>query len=95
MGQAVADMTKAVLTTGEAAMYLGVAPSTLRTWRHRRLGPPSFCVGSKVVYRLTALDAYLADCEMSDSRSNPDLDPRNADMRPRRDRSGRRALEAA
>ncbi|MEU2513233.1 helix-turn-helix domain-containing protein [Streptomyces syringium] len=90
-----AGITKAVLTTEEAAMYLGVAPSTLRTWRHRRVGPPSFRVGSKVVYRLNSLDAYLTECELADSRSNPDLDPRNIDMRPRRARSGRRVLEAA
>ncbi|MEV4739818.1 helix-turn-helix domain-containing protein [Streptomyces sp. NPDC049555] len=90
-----AGMAKAVLATDEAATYLGVAPSTLRTWRHRRTGPPSFRIGAKVVYRLTALDAYLAECEVADSRSNPALDPRVAPIRPRRDRSGRRVEAAA
>ncbi|MEU3355247.1 helix-turn-helix domain-containing protein [Streptomyces sp. NPDC037389] len=90
-----AGISRAVLTTDEAATYLGVAPSTLRTWRHRRVGPPSFRMGAKVVYRLAALDAYLVECEMADSRSNPDLDPRNAAIRPRRGRSGLRLAEAA
>lgn len=90
-----ASMAKAVLTTDEASVYLGVAASTLRTWRHRRVGPPSFRVGTKVVYRITALDAYLAECEMADSRSNPALDPCVTPIRPRRARSGRRVEAAA
>ncbi|GAA0423679.1 helix-turn-helix domain-containing protein [Streptomyces luteireticuli] len=86
---------RAVLTTAEAALYLGSKPATLRKWRHRRCGPASFRVGGRVMYRLAALDAFLAECERADSRSNPELAPRVTQLRPRRDRSGRRVAEAA
>ncbi|NGO67142.1 helix-turn-helix transcriptional regulator [Streptomyces boncukensis] len=57
----------AVLTTQQAAAYLGVAVGTLRTWRHRECGPRSFRMQGRVVYRLSALDAYLDECEAADS----------------------------
>jgi hypothetical protein len=59
----------------EAARRLGVKPETLRTWRYLRKGPASFKVAGRVVYRETAIDAYLAECEAADSRSNPALNP--------------------
>lgn len=67
----------AVYGTKDAAAYLGVAPGTLRTWRHRRVGPKSFRLGGRIVYRRRALDDYLDACEAADSRSNPDLNPLN------------------
>lgn len=40
-----------LLTTEEAAATISVAAATLRGWRHRKIGPPSFTVGArKVVY---------------------------------------------
>lgn len=80
----------AVLSTKQAAAYLGLAVPTLRTWRHRRIGPASFRMGGHVVYRLRELDSYLDACEAADSRSNPELNPLNRVPRPKRDRSGRR-----
>ena len=43
----------------EAAAYLGVSKSMLDTWRSRGAGPRYVRLGTKVVYRITALDDYL------------------------------------
>ncbi|WP_225593533.1 helix-turn-helix domain-containing protein [Mycolicibacterium fortuitum] len=48
------------MTTAEASQYVGVAQSTLRTWRHNRIGPASFTLGGKVIYDRTDLDDWLA-----------------------------------
>ena len=40
-----------LLTTGEVASRLRVAPETLRFWRWKGLGPASFRVGGRVAYR--------------------------------------------
>ena len=47
------------MTTRQAAVYLGVAESTLRTWRHTHTGPTSFALGSKVLYDRADLDDWL------------------------------------
>lgn len=80
----------AVLTTKQAAAYLGVAVATLRTWRHRRRGPKSFRMEGRIVYRRSALDAYLDACESADSRSNESLNPLNRPPEVRRGRSSGR-----
>ena len=51
-----------MLSTGEAAKYLGVSESTLRYWRHVAdgTGPKSFRVGKKLVYyAIQDCDAWL------------------------------------
>ncbi|MEV5846534.1 helix-turn-helix domain-containing protein [Streptomyces sp. NPDC051985] len=70
-------MRQAFLSVKEAAEYLGMSPHTLYVWRHRRIGPPSFRMGSRgrVTYRLEALDAWIREQERADSRSNPALSP--------------------
>ena len=65
----------AFLNLPKAAEYLGVSPNTLYVWRHRRQGPPSFRMGRRVMYRITALDAWVQAQEQADSRSNPALNP--------------------
>ncbi|MFD7117282.1 helix-turn-helix transcriptional regulator [Streptomyces sp. NPDC059883] len=67
----------AFLTLPRAAEYLGISPNTLYVWRHRRQGPPSFRMGRRVMYRITALDEWVRDQELADSRSNRVLDPLN------------------
>jgi Helix-turn-helix domain len=53
-------MDKSELMEGEnAAKYLGVAPATLTTWRHRKYGPAYFKVGRLVYYRAADLMAWL------------------------------------
>jgi len=67
----------AFLTLPQAAEYLGLSANTLYVWRHRRQGPPSFLMGRRVMYRITALDTWVADQEKADSRSNLALSPLN------------------
>lgn len=49
-----------LMTTTEAANYLGVAPETLNVWRCvKRYDIPYIKVGRLVRYRKSALDAFL------------------------------------
>lgn len=50
-----------LLTPRDVAQLLRVELSTLRTWRHRRKGPPSYRLDSGAVrYDRDAVEAYLA-----------------------------------
>jgi len=49
-----------LMSTDEAAEYLGVAVSTLNNWRVLRTGPSYTKAGRLVRYRRSALIAYLA-----------------------------------
>ena len=51
----------AVLSTRDAAEYLGLSPKTLETNRTRGGGPPFVKLGRRVVYRRGDLDAWLAE----------------------------------
>jgi excisionase family DNA binding protein len=53
-------MNNAMLTTGQAAEYLGLSRATLEAWRCRG-GGPRFCkVGNKAVrYPQECLDSFL------------------------------------
>ena len=49
-----------LMTTTEAAAYLGVAPETLNVWRCvKRYDIPYIKVGRLVKYRKSALDGFL------------------------------------
>lgn len=50
---------RAALPTAEAALYIGVARSTLKKWRVTGVGPPYVRVGSKIVYLVEDLDDFL------------------------------------
>lgn len=65
----------AFLNLSKAAEYLGISPNTLYVWRHRRQGPPSFRMGRRVMYRISALDEWIAELEQADSRSNSEINP--------------------
>ncbi|MEV7116346.1 helix-turn-helix domain-containing protein [Streptomyces anulatus] len=67
----------AFLTLHKTAVYLGISPNTLYVWRHRRQGSPSFQMGRRVMYRISALDEWVDRQEWADSRSNPALNPLN------------------
>lgn len=58
-----------LLTTGEVATRLRVAPGTLRFWRWKRLGPASFRVGGRVVYRESVVAAWVDEQAQAASRS--------------------------
>ena len=54
-------LTDHLLTTAQAAEYLGVSPGTLEVWRStRRYGLPYLKIGRLVKYRKESLDAFLA-----------------------------------
>lgn len=55
----------AAIGTEAAAEYLGTTKQTLNTWRYRGEGPPFVKMGRRVVYRLEALDRWLADNEVA------------------------------
>ncbi len=86
-------VTSPVMTLLEAAEYVRRSPKALRGLRERRRGPASFKAEGRVMYRLSALDEWLAATEAADSRSNLSLDPTRAPAEPLRPR-GRRLLSA-
>lgn len=58
-----ADHQPELLTIGEAAELLRAPVATLRYWRHRNIGPLSFRVGRRVLYRHDDVHAWLdAQC---------------------------------
>lgn len=59
-GPSMTHVDDPLLTPQEAADFLGVAPSTLMEWRHKRKGPTSIRVGHRTIrYRQSAIDAWL------------------------------------
>jgi excisionase family DNA binding protein len=48
------------LSLSEAAEYLGLATQTLYTWRSKGIGPVAVKIGSRVKYRQTDLDDWIA-----------------------------------
>ena len=58
----------ALLTVQELATELRLAESTFYTWRRRGLGPKSFKLGRRVVYRLSDVEAWLEAQELATSR---------------------------
>lgn len=52
-----------LLTIEEAAHYLRTTPSTMRYWQGIRKGPKSFKLGVRRLYRLSALDKFIAEAE--------------------------------
>lgn len=61
------------MTTAEAADYLGASPETLKYWRCHKKGPAYIKTGRKIIYKRSALDAYLAGKEQPtiDSINHP------------------------
>ncbi len=54
-------MPPQLLTTEEVAVWLQMAPKTLRNWRSAGLGPPALKLYGVVRYQSTAVEAWLAD----------------------------------
>lgn len=69
----------AFLNVQNAAKDMGISVNVLYVWRHRRQGLPSFRMGpgGRVMYSRNPLDAWLAEQQQADSRSNQDLNPLN------------------
>lgn len=48
------------MTSANAALYLGVEPQTLTTWRHLGKGPSAYTkIGGRVFYRQAVLDSFI------------------------------------
>lgn len=61
--KAAAEGTVGRLTRKEAAIYLGLAASTLADWHRKGVGPASVKVGGRRFYRVAALNAYISEGE--------------------------------
>ena len=53
------DYPAELLTIGEAAQLLRAPVATLRYWRHLGIGPHSFRLGRRVLYRRDDLHAWI------------------------------------
>ena len=56
------------MTPEQVADLAGVATGTLKYWRSVDKGPASFKLGTRVLYRRTAVMAWIAVCEMETKR---------------------------
>lgn len=59
-----------ILTTRQAAQYLGLSMSTLNKWRCYGFGPKYLKLGRAVRYRLEELDRYLEARLLSSTLGN-------------------------
>lgn len=57
-----------LLSTEGVADLTGISTGTLRYWRHRNEGPESFKLGRRVVYRRSAVDAWIAAQQLATTR---------------------------
>lgn len=62
-----------IMSTSEAADYIGASPETMRSWRCLKKGPAYIKSGRRIRYKRSALDAYLAGKEQPtiDSINHP------------------------
>jgi predicted DNA-binding transcriptional regulator AlpA len=58
-----------LLTTAEVGQMLRKPVGTLRQWRHRSFGPKGFRLGGTVVYRRSAVDAWIRECETAEAET--------------------------
>ncbi|TSD53670.1 helix-turn-helix transcriptional regulator [Aeromicrobium piscarium] len=60
-----------VLTTSELAAHLGVPVQTIHDLRHGGRGPRGFRIGRELRYRVSEVEAWLAELEQSDQTARP------------------------
>lgn len=66
----IAPARTVILTTRQAAKYLGLSMSTLNKWRCYGFGPKYLKLGRAVRYRLDELDRYLEARLLSSTLGN-------------------------
>lgn len=64
-------MTDPILTVSQVSDETGVPVGTLRYWRHAEIGPESFKLGRRVVYKRSAVDAWIAAQQLATTRGGP------------------------
>jgi len=52
-----------LMTTQEVAELLRRSTETMRYWRWQGIGPPSFKIGRRVMYRRAEVERWLAEQE--------------------------------
>lgn len=57
-----------ILTVTQVAEETGIPAGTLRYWRHAGTGPESFKLGRRVVYKRSAIDAWIAAQQLATTR---------------------------
>jgi len=57
------------LTPDELALSLGIGLRTLSRWHALRIGPPRISIGHLVLYRISAVEAWLRDNEVSSEQA--------------------------
>lgn len=60
--------TDPIRTANEVSAQTLVPVGTLRYWRHIGTGPESFKLGRRVVYRQSAVDAWIAAQQIATTR---------------------------
>ncbi|MDA8149822.1 MAG: helix-turn-helix domain-containing protein [Nitrospiraceae bacterium] len=60
-------MSDKLLSNRDAALFLGIAETTLPRWRWAGIGPGFLRVGRSIRYRLSDLENYLAERSVSTS----------------------------
>lgn len=61
-------MTDPFLDTEAVSAQTLTPVGTLRYWRHRGIGPESFKLGRRVVYRQSAVDAWIESQQAATAR---------------------------
>lgn len=57
-----------ILTRPEVSQLWHIPDDTLRYWRTKGIGPPSFKVGRRVLYRHSGVEAWFAEQEAATRR---------------------------
>lgn len=56
------------MDTKAVSAETGIPAPTLRYWRHANLGPASFSLGRRVVYRREEVERWIAEQELATRR---------------------------
>lgn len=61
-----------IMLTKDVSELIRIPIGTLRYWRHANLGPASFTLGRKVVYRRAEVERWIAEQEHATLRGGSD-----------------------
>ena len=64
-----------ILGSKQVSEWTGVPVGTLRYWRHTNEGPPSFCLGRRVVYRRDQVERWIETQEQTTRRGQASQEP--------------------
>jgi DNA-binding transcriptional MerR regulator len=62
------DYLSEYMSTQQVAGETGIPAATLRYWRHADIGPASFTLGRRVVYRRQEVERWIAEQEQATRR---------------------------